>query len=235
MESNKLKIRQQALQLIDRIDHTNLKICATEKDIINLCNEAIKYQTASVCIAPAYVKIASEFLKSYSNISANRVRICTVIGFPNGYATTASKLFEAKNAIENGAAEIDMVINIGFLKDKKFFELEKEINLIKNACGEHILKVIIETCLLTDEEKKIMCEICLNACADYIKTSTGFSTGGATLEDIKLMKSTIGNRKLKIKAAGGVKSFEDLIEFVNAGADRIGTSRIIKLLEDEKQ
>lgn len=231
MENNYLK--QKALQLLYRIDHTNLNLCATEFDIKKLCNEAIKYKTASVCIAPANVNMAFKYLSQNKCDLENNVSVCTVIGFPNGYSTTESKVFETIDAIKNGASEIDMVINIGILKDKKFQEVEKEIRAVKNACGEHILKVIIETCLLTDYEKKQMCEICLNAGADYIKTSTGFSTGGATLDDIKLMKSAIGNRNLKIKAAGGVKSFEDLIEFVDAGADRIGTSRIIKLLEDE--
>ncbi len=211
-------------ELLKYVDHTLLKQIATWEDIKVICDDAIRYNTASVCIPPSYVKKAKEYVK-------DRMKICTVIGFPNGYNTTNVKVFETKDAIENGADEIDMVINIGLLKEKKYDEILEEINLIKSACDGKILKVIIETCLLTEEEKIKMCEIVSNSNADYIKTSTGFSTGGATLEDIKLFRDNIKNGK-GIKAAGGISSFEDAQAFVDNGATRLGTSRLVKLMKE---
>ena len=183
----------------------------------------MEYQTASVCIPPCYVKQAAEYLKG-------RVPVCTVIGFPNGYQTTAVKGYEAMDAIQNGADEIDMVINIGWVKDRKYEQLEDEIRSIKFACGDKILKVIIETCLLTEEEKIEMCRVVTAAGADYIKTSTGFSTQGATFADVALFAEHVGP-KVKIKAAGGISSLEDAQRFLDLGASRLGTSRIVKLLE----
>lgn len=211
-------------ELLKYVDHTLLKQTATWDAIKIICDDAIKYNTASVCIPPSYVKKAKEYVNG-------KMKVCTVIGFPNGYNTTNVKVFETKDAIENGADEIDMVINIGLLKDKKYDVLLEEINLIKSACEGKILKVIIETCLLTQEEKIKMCEIVSTSNADYIKTSTGFSTGGATLDDIKLFKYNIKNGK-GIKAAGGISSFEDAKEFIHNGATRLGTSRLIKLMKE---
>ncbi len=205
------------------VDHTLLAQGATWEEIRQLCQEAVEYQTASVCIPPCYVKQAAEYLKG-------RVPVCTVIGFPNGYQTTAVKGYEAMDAIQNGADEIDMVINIGWVKDKKYEQLEDEIRSIKFACGEKILKVIIETCLLTEEEKIEMCRVVTAAGADYIKTSTGFSTQGATFEDVALFAEHVGPQ-VKIKAAGGISSLEDAQRFLDLGASRLGTSRIVKLLE----
>lgn len=213
-------------ELVKHVDHTLLLQSSTWEEIRQICEDAVKYGTASVCIPPSYVKQAADYLQG-------RVAVCTVIGFPNGYMTTAVKEFETKDAIQNGAAEIDMVINIGWLKDKKYDLLEEEIRTLKAACGERILKVIIETCLLTEEEKIKMCEIVTKAGADYIKTSTGFSTGGATFEDVKLFAEHIGPN-VKIKAAGGISSLEDAEKFLELGADRLGTSRIIKLLKNEE-
>ncbi len=205
------------------VDHTLLAQGATWEEIRQLCQEAVEYQTASVCIPPCYVKQAAEYLKG-------RVPVCTVIGFPNGYQTTAVKGYEAMDAIQNGADEIDMVINIGWVKDKKYEQLEDEIRSIKFACGEKILKVIIETCLLTEEEKIEMCRVVTAAGADYIKTSTGFSTQGATFEDVALFAKHVGPQ-VKIKAAGGISSLADAQRFLDLGASRLGTSRIVKLLE----
>lgn len=205
------------------VDHTLLAQGATWEEIRQLCQEAVEYQTASVCIPPCYVKQAAEYLKG-------RVPVCTVIGFPNGYQTTAVKGYETRDAIENGADEIDMVINIGWVKDRKYEQLEDEIRSIKFACGDKILKVIIETCLLTEEEKIEMCRVVTAAGADYIKTSTGFSTQGATFEDVALFAEHVGP-KVKIKAAGGISSLEDAQRFLDLGASRLGTSRIVKLLE----
>ena len=205
------------------VDHTLLAQGATWEEIRQLCREAVEYQTASVCIPPCYVKQAAEYLKG-------RVPVCTVIGFPNGYQTTAVKGYEAMDAIQNGADEIDMVINIGWVKDKKYEQLEDEIRSIKFACGDKILKVIIETCLLTEEEKIEMCRVVTAAGADYIKTSTGFSTQGATFADVALFAEHVGP-KVKIKAAGGISSLEDAQRFLDLGASRLGTSRIVKLLE----
>ncbi|MBE6543460.1 MAG: deoxyribose-phosphate aldolase [Ruminococcaceae bacterium] len=210
--------------LCSYIDHTNLSPSATEADIFELCKDAKKYSVASVCVAPSYVKLSSELLKD------SKVKVCTVIGFPNGYLSTASKCFETSDAIKNGADEIDMVINIGHLKDKKLDAIENEIREIKNICGGRILKVIIETCLLTDEEIAAMCIVVHKAGADFIKTSTGFSKSGATPHAVEIMAK---NRPegLKIKAAGGISSIEDAENFISIGAERLGTSRIIKILK----
>ena len=182
----------------------------------------MEYKTASVCIPPSYVKQAAEYVDG-------KMAICTVIGFPNGYMTTKAKEFETKDALENGASEIDMVINIGWLKDKKYDLIENEIRTLKAACGDKILKVIIETCFLTEEEKITMCKIVTDSGADYIKTSTGFSKSGATLDDIILFSKNIG-KNVKIKAAGGISSLEDAERFIEAGASRLGTSRIVKIV-----
>ena len=206
-------------EILKKVDHTLLKQISTMEDIKKLCDDAIKFNTASVCIPPCYVKEAKEYV-------GDKMKICTVIGFPNGYNLTSVKMFETEEAIKDGADEIDMVINIGKLKEKKYDYILNEINGIKTKCNGKILKVIIETCLLTEEEKIKMCEIVSESEADYIKTSTGFSMGGATLEDIKLFKKYIKNNK-KIKAAGGIKGFEDAEEFIEAGADRLGTSKLV--------
>ena len=210
-------------EILNRVDHTILAQTTKWEDIKKICDDGIEFSTASVCIPPSYVEQAKKYVE-------DRLKICTVIGFPNGYNTTNVKVYETLEAIEKGADEIDMVINIGWLKDKKYEEIENEIRAIKNVCGDKILKVIIETCLLTDEEKVKMCEIVDKSGADYIKTSTGFSTSGATFEDIKLFKESLNGSKLKIKAAGGVKSFEDAEKFIELGADRLGTSRLVKLM-----
>ncbi|MBQ5995102.1 MAG: deoxyribose-phosphate aldolase [Clostridia bacterium] len=210
-------------KILSSCDHTLLAQTATEEQIKQLCLDAEKYNTASVCIPPSYVSFAKK------NVG-DSVKICTVIGFPNGYNTTEVKCFEAENAVKNGADEIDMVINIGWVKDKKFENILYEINQVKKACNGRLLKVIIETCLLTDEEKKEMCRIVSRSDADYIKTSTGFSTGGATVEDIKLFSENVGNNTL-IKAAGGISSLEDADGFLKLGASRLGTSRIVKLVK----
>ncbi|WP_075720588.1 deoxyribose-phosphate aldolase [Roseburia sp. 499] len=212
-------------EIFGKVDHTLLAQTATWAEIKQICDDAVAYGTASVCIPPSYVKKAHEYL-------GDKMEVCTVIGFPNGYNTTAVKEFEVKDAIANGADEIDMVINLGWVKDKRFDLIEQEIKTLKSACGNKILKVIIETCLLTEEEKIKMCEIVTAAGADYIKTSTGFSTKGATFEDIKLFAEHVG-REVKIKAAGGIASFEDAEKFVSLGADRLGTSRIVKLAKEE--
>lgn len=213
-------------EILKHVDHTLLLQGATWHGIRQICDDAVAYQTASVCIPPSYVKQASEYL-------GDRMPVCTVIGFPNGYMTTKAKEFETKDALENGAAEIDMVINIGWLKDKKYDLIEEEIRTLKAACGDKILKVIIETCLLTDEEKIKMCEIVTKAGADYIKTSTGFSTAGATFADIELFAKHIGPQ-VKMKAAGGISSLDDAEKFLSLGADRLGTSRIVKLVKKEE-
>ena len=213
-------------EMVKHVDHTLLLQPSTWEEMKQICDDAVTYGTASVCIPPSYVKQAADYLQG-------KVPVCTVIGFPNGYMTTAVKEFETKDAIANGAAEIDMVINIGWLKDKKYDLLEEEIRTLKAACGDKILKVIIETCLLTEEEKIKMCEIVTKAGADYIKTSTGFSTAGATFEDVKLFAEHVGPN-VKIKAAGGISSLEDAEKFLALGADRLGTSRIIKLLKKEE-
>lgn len=213
-------------EVLRHVDHTLLSQTATWDEIRRICDDAVKYGTASACIPPSYVAQAKEYV-------GDKLAICTVIGFPNGYMTTAAKEFETKDALANGADEIDMVINIGWLKDKKYDLLEKEIRTLKAACGEKILKVIIETCLLTDEEKVKMCEIVTTAGADYIKTSTGFSKAGATFEDIELFSKNIGSN-VKMKAAGGISSMDDAQKFLELGADRLGTSRIIKIVKNEE-
>lgn len=213
-------------EILKTVDHTLLTQTATWEEIQKILDEGIKYHTASACIPAAYVKQAAEYVKG-------KLPICTVIGFPNGYSATAVKVFETKDAIANGADEIDMVINLGWLKDRKYQEVEEEIRLVHEACGGKILKVIIETCLLTREEKIKMCEIVTKAGAEYIKTSTGFSVSGAVFEDVELMKKHIG-KGVKVKAAGGIASLEDAERFLCLGADRLGTSRIVKLIEGKE-
>ncbi len=210
-------------KILSYVDHTLLAQGATWDEIKAILDDGIKYSCASCCIPASFVKQAKEYVK-------DKVAICTVIGFPNGYSTTKVKCFETIDAINNGADEIDMVINIGWLKDKKYGLLEDEIRLIKAACKDKILKVIIETCLLTDDEKIKMCEIVSKAGADFIKTSTGFSTAGATKHDIQIFADNVP-KNLKIKAAGGISSIEDAREFINMGATRLGTSRIVKIVK----
>ena len=212
--------------MLTHVDHTLLVQTATWNDIKQILDDAMKYKAASACIPASYVKEAADYVNG-------KLAICTVIGFPNGYTTTASKVFMARDAVNNGAKEVDMVINIGWLKDKKYDELEKEIKAIKEAVGSLVLKVIIETCLLTDEEKIKMCEIVTKAGADYIKTSTGFSTSGATFDDVKLFSEHVG-KNVKIKAAGGIASLDDAYKFLELGADRLGTSRIVKLVKGQE-
>lgn len=209
-------------EIIKKVDHTLLKQDATWTQIKALCDEGVRCDTASVCIPPCYVKQAAEYL-------AGRLPVCTVIGFPNGYSTTASKVFETADAIANGADEIDMVINIGWLKDRRYDAVLDEIKAVKAECGRKVLKVIVETCLLTEDEKIKMCQIVSESGADYIKTSTGFSKGGATLEDVRLFAAHVAPH-VGIKASGGVQSFEDAQAFIEAGASRIGTSRLVRLL-----
>ena len=213
-------------EILKHVDHTLLAQRATWDEIRKICDDAIEYGTASVCIPPSYVKQAKEYV-------GDKMAVCTVIGFPNGYSTTKTKEFETKDALANGADEIDMVINIGWVKDKKYDLVEEEIRTLKAACKDKILKVIIETCLLTEEEKIRMCEAVTKAGADYIKTSTGFSTAGATFEDIKLFSGHIGP-DVKMKAAGGISSLADAERFLELGADRLGTSRIVKLVRNEE-
>ena len=213
-------------EILTMVDHTLLSQSATWKEIKSICDDGIKYNTASVCIPASYVKQVKEYV-------GEKLAICTVIGFPNGYSTTATKVYETVDAVKNGADEIDMVINVGWLKDKRYDDILNEINAIKDACNGKILKVIIETCLLTDKEKIKMCEIVSNSNADYIKTSTGFSTAGSTKDDIKLFSKHTTNGK-KIKAAGGISSIEDAEDFINLGASRLGTSRIIKIVKNEQ-
>lgn len=211
-------------KILAACDHTLLAPTATWEQIRQLCDEAKEFRTASVCIPPCYVKKAKDHV-------GDSVKICTVIGFPNGNSTTASKVFEAADAIKNGADEIDMVINIGMLKAKDYGYVADEIAAVKAACGGRILKVIIETCLLTDDEKIEMCRIVTESGADFIKTSTGFSKGGATFDDIRLFARHVGPN-VKIKAAGGISSLDDAAEFLRLGASRLGTSRIVKLAKD---
>ena len=205
------------------VDHTLLGVPSTWEEMKVILDDAIAFGTASACIPPAYVKEAAEYVNG-------KLIICTVIGFPNGYNTTATKVFETKDAIANGAEEIDRVLNVGMLKNKRYAELEDEIRQIHEACNGKILKVIIETCLLTEEEKIKMCEIVTNAGAEYIKTSTGFSTAGATFSDVELMRKYVG-ADVKVKAAGGISSFDDAEKFMSLGADRLGTSRLVKIMK----
>ena len=213
-------------EILRHVDHTLLLQPSTWAEIKQICDDAVKYGTASVCIPPCYVKEAAEYL-------GDKMAVCTVIGFPNGNVTTAVKEFETRDAIANGAVEIDMVINIGWLRDKRYDLVENEISTLKAACGDKILKVIIETCLLTEEEKIKMCELVTSAGADYIKTSTGFSKGGATFADVELFAKHVGPN-VKIKAAGGISSLDDAEKFLALGADRLGTSRIVKLVKNEE-
>lgn len=213
-------------EILSRVDHTLLRQDADWEQIRMLCDDGIRYGTASVCISPSYVRQAAEYL-------GGRLAVCTVIGFPNGYSTTGVKVFETADAIANGADEIDMVINIGWVKDKKYDDILSEIKAVKTACDGKILKVIIETCLLTQEEKIKMCNIVSESGADFIKTSTGFSKGGATLDDIKLFKANVAPH-VGIKAAGGVQTTEDAIAFIKAGASRIGSSRIAKAVYESR-
>lgn len=213
-------------EILARVDHTLLAQTATWEEIRRLCDDAIFYHTASVCIPPCFVKKARDYV-------GNQMKICTVIGFPNGNATTRSKMFEAEDALNNGADELDMVINIGALKAKKYDYVEKEIRALKEIAGSRVLKVIIETCLLDEEEKTRMCGIVTRAGADYIKTSTGFSTEGATFADVELFRRHVG-KGVRIKAAGGISSFADAEKFIELGASRLGTSRLVKIAKAEK-
>lgn len=206
-------------EVFQYVDHTLLQQTATWEEIKKLCDDGIKYQTASVCIPPSFVEKAKKYV-------GDKMKICTVIGFPNGYNTTAVKVFETKDAVKHGADEIDMVINLGMVKEKEWGGLEEEIRAVKEVCQGKILKVIIETCLLDDEEKKMLCQIVTDAKADFIKTSTGFSSAGATFEDVELFAKYVG-KEVKIKAAGGISSMEDGKRFIELGASRLGTSRIV--------
>lgn len=211
-------------EILAHVDHTLLRPSATWSEIQTICDEGIRYHTASVCIPPSFVTQAKEYV-------GDQIPICTVIGFPNGYNTTETKAFEAANAVRNGASEIDMVINIGWAKSARWDDLLAEMKAIRAACEGKVLKVIIETCLLTEEEKIKMCQIVTNAGAEYIKTSTGFSKGGATFEDVDLMRKNIG-KDVKVKAAGGISSFDDAEKFISLGAERLGTSRLIKIMKN---
>ena len=213
-------------EMMTHVDHTLLSQTATWEEMKQICDDALEYHTASVCIPPCYVKAVAKYLNG-------RIAVCTVIGFPNGYSTTKVKALETEEAIRDGADEIDMVINLAMLRDGRFDEVEEEIRTLKRVCGEKILKVIIETCLLTEEEKIKMCEIVSASGANYIKTSTGLSTGGATREDIALFAAHVSNG-LKIKAAGGIRTFDDAEAFVKLGATRLGTSALVKLMKNEE-
>ena len=213
-------------EILSKVDHTLLSQSATWEQIKAICDDGMKYHTASVCIPASYVKQAADYVDG-------KLPICTVIGFPNGYDTTKAKCFEASDAVENGAQEVDMVINIGWVKDQKWDALLEEIKAVKAACRGRLLKVIIETCLLTDDEKIKMCEIVSASGADYIKTSTGFSTAGATFHDVGLFAAHITNG-VKIKAAGGISSIADAEKFIELGASRLGTSRIVKIVKQQE-
>lgn len=214
-------------EILSRVDHTLLAVDCTWEQIRELCADAIKYRTASVCIPPSFVRRAKEFV-------GDRLKVCTVIGFPNGYGTTAVKVQETLDAVKNGADEIDMVINVGALKEGDTRLVGDEIRAVKEACGGRILKVIIETCLLTDGEKKTMCRLVTDAGADFIKTSTGFSAGGATFDDVRLLSENVGS-KVRVKASGGIATLEDAAEFIRLGAARLGTSRIVKILKAREE
>ncbi len=213
-------------EILSHVDHTLLTQTATWAEIRRICDDGVNYKTASVCIPPSYVKRAAEYL-------AGRIPVCTVIGFPNGYATTAVKVLETKDALQNGAEEIDMVINLGYVKDGRFDLVLEEIRQLKAVSAGHILKVIVETCLLTEEEKIRMCEVVTESGADFIKTSTGFSTAGATFADVELFSKHVGPN-VRIKAAGGIGSLEDAEKFIRLGASRLGTSRIVKIIKSEE-
>lgn len=214
-------------EILSRVDHTLLKPEAAWEQIKEICDDGLNYECASVCIPPAFVKKASEYL-------GGRLKVCTVIGFPNGYSTTAVKVFETEDAIRNGADEIDMVANIGWIKSGMWDPLKEEIRMVKASCKGRILKVIVETCLLTEDEKARMCHVVTAAGADYIKTSTGFSAGGATREDVALFRDHVGSG-VKIKAAGGISTLRDAEDFIALGADRLGTSRIVNLVKDRQR
>ena len=209
--------------ILNIVDHTLLSQTATWEEIKVICDDAIHYQTASVCIPPSYVKAVKDYV-------GDKMKVCTVIGFPNGYNTTATKVFETADAVNNGADEIDMVINLGMVKDSRYDELTEEIRAIKKACNGKLLKVIIETCLLNEEEKIQLCKAVTEAGSDFIKTSTGFSKAGATVADVALMRNNVG-AEVKVKAAGGISSLEDAEDMIKAGADRLGTSRIVKIIK----
>ncbi|MBU5626204.1 deoxyribose-phosphate aldolase [Oscillibacter sp. MSJ-2] len=211
-------------EILSRVDHTLLRPDATWEEIRALCDDGASYGCASVCIPAAYVRQASDHVRG-------AVAVCTVVGFPNGYSTTAAKCFEAEEALTSGASEIDMVINLGWLKDGRYDEIEREIREVKAACQRHVLKVIVETCLLTEEEKIRMCQVVSNSGADFIKTSTGFSTGGATREDVALLRAHVAPG-VKVKAAGGISTLRDAEDFIALGADRLGTSRIVKAVKE---
>lgn len=221
-EAEKMDIKN----ILSHCDHTLLAVDSTWEQIKQICEDAIKYETASICIPASYVKSVKEYY-------GDKLNICTVIGFPNGYSTTAVKAFEAADAVENGANEIDMVINVGWAKDKKFDLILEEIKAVKKACNGKLLKVIIETCLLSEDEKIELCRVVTQSGADFIKTSTGFSTGGATREDIALFAANIGE-DVKMKAAGGIRSFEDAEDYLALGCERLGTSAIVKLVKKEE-
>ena len=208
-------------EILEKCDHTLLRVDCTSEEIKKLCDQAIKYNCASVCIPPCHVAGAKRYV-------GDKLTICTVIGFPNGYMTSAAKAFEAADAIANGAEEIDMVINVSMVKDKAWDSVKEDIMAVRKACGDKLLKVIIECCLLTEVEKLNLCKIVSECGAEYIKTSTGFSTGGATREDVKLMRENVA-ANVKVKAAGGISSLQDAEDFVALGAERLGTSRIVKL------
>lgn len=210
-------------EILSKCDHTLLAQTATWEEIRTLCDDGIRYGCASVCIPASYVRQAAEYV-------AGRLPVCTVIGFPNGYDTTAAKCFMAADAVKNGADEVDMVINLGWVKEKRFHDVQTEIHTLKDICDDKILKVIVETCFLTEEEKIKMCEVVTEAGADFIKTSTGFGSGGATFEDVALFAAHVGEN-VRIKAAGGIGSFEDAKHFLELGASRLGTSRLIKIME----
>ena len=213
-------------EILKYVDHTLLKQEATWEQMKVICDDAMKFSTASVCVPPSFVKQCKDYC-------GDNMKICTVIGFPNGYNTTAVKVFETEDAVKNGADEIDMVINIGWAKEKKFDLIKEEIEAIKTACDGKILKVIIETCLLSEDEKIELCKVVTEAKADFIKTSTGFSTAGATREDIKLFSENIGEN-VKMKAAGGIASLSDAEDFLKLGAERLGTSRIVSIAKSEQ-
>ena len=214
-------------EVLSKCDHTLLSVTATWDEIKAICDDGMKYGTASVCIPPCYVAAAKKYV-------GDKLKICTVIGFPNGYSTRDAKIAEAKDALLNGAEEIDTVINVGFLKSRRYDEILAELKALKTVCGDKILKVIIETCLLTEDEIIKMCEIVSKSGADYIKTSTGFSTAGATFRDVEIMRKHC-DKRVKIKAAGGISSIEDAEKFIELGADRLGTSRIVKIVKSKEQ
>lgn len=213
-------------EMLRHVDHTQLKAFATWEDIVKLCDEAVEFGTASVCVPPAYIR-------RIHDAYGEKINICTVVGFPLGYSVTGAKVEETRQALADGCNEIDMVVNISDVKNGLYDKVEEEIRTLKEVCGDHVLKVIVETCYLTEEEKIAMCRVVTNAGADYIKTSTGFGTGGATREDVELFKKHVGNG-VKIKAAGGVSTLEDLETFLELGCERVGTSRAVGLVRQQQ-